>query len=115
MLSSAMYYLKSIIQRRAICYSYKNITIYLHDESSSISHSSAATVMLLSDTTIVLITEFNNLPENRKYLASASVYYSEQTTQHSSQLITSEYYLSYHIDNRHYSSFHFQVHLTFRM
>ena len=47
--------------------------------------------MLLSDTTIGMITEFNNLPEDRKYLASASVYYSEQIAQRSTQLITSEY------------------------
>lgn len=47
--------------------------------------------MLLSDTTFGMITEFNNLPEDRKYLASASVYYSEQIAQHSTQLITSEY------------------------
>ena len=80
------------MQRRAICDSYKNITVYLHDESSSsVTHSTAATVVLLSDTTIGMITEFSNLPEDRKYLASASVYYSEQIAQHSTQLIISEY------------------------
>ena len=80
-----------IIQRRAICDSYKNITVYLYDESSSITHSAAATIILLSDTTIGMKAEFNNLPEDRKYLASASVYYSEQIAQHSTQLITSEH------------------------